>query len=183
MGRWESTHEALRWAALELFSERGYDKTGTAQIAARAGVSEMTLFRHYPSKDSLLLADPFDPDMADAVRARPEGETPLVALAEGIRDTWRTLAREEAAVLRGILRIAASTPTLRGGLERSSAESEGDLEDALASRGADAADARVLAAAMIAGLSRALMDWAVADDPRPAALDARVHRALDLFAA
>ncbi|HNP15627.1 MAG TPA: helix-turn-helix domain-containing protein, partial [Terrimesophilobacter sp.] len=59
MSRWDRTHDALLQAALELFEEHGFDATGTVQIARRAGVSEMTLFRHFPSKEALLLADPF----------------------------------------------------------------------------------------------------------------------------
>lgn len=181
MGRWEKTHDALRWAALELFSERGYDATGTAMIAERAGVSEMTLFRHYPTKGSLLLADPFDPALAEAVRERTPGEPALTALAEGIRAAWQSPPEEAAAVLRGILRIAAATPTLRGGLERASAESEADLVDALADLGHDAPSARVAAAAAIAALSRALIDWAT-DDAGTDALDARIRAALDVLA-
>lgn len=82
MGRWEQTHKSLRKAALELFAEQGYEATATAQVAERAGVSEMTLFRHFPTKEMLLLADPFDPLMAEAVRARPEHEPAMRALAK-----------------------------------------------------------------------------------------------------
>lgn len=42
---------------------QGYAATGTAQIAQRAGVSEMTLFRHFPSKEALLLEDPSMPSL------------------------------------------------------------------------------------------------------------------------
>ena len=37
----------LQQAALELFRERGYEATTTAEIAARAGVTERTFFRHF----------------------------------------------------------------------------------------------------------------------------------------
>src|SRR5690625_7233016 len=93
MSRWERTHAALRTAALELFLAHGYDATSTARIAEHAGVSEMTLFRHFPAKDALLLDDPFDPLMAEAVRGRPPGEPPLRALAGGLERTWREVER------------------------------------------------------------------------------------------
>lgn len=42
-------------AAIELFGEHGYEAS-TAEIAARAGVGEATLFRRFPTKDDLITA-------------------------------------------------------------------------------------------------------------------------------
>jgi AcrR family transcriptional regulator len=39
---------------LDLFSERGYGATTARSIASRAGVNEVTLFRHFGSKGGLL---------------------------------------------------------------------------------------------------------------------------------
>lgn len=168
MKRWDRTHQALRQAALELFAEHGYDAAATAQIAERAGVSEMTLFRHFPSKEALLLADPFDPLMAEAVRARPPHEPPMRALAEGIRQAWRQVDADSTRELRSVLRIVARTPALRGAIERNSEESIVALLDALRQRGVNEVQARVAAAATIGGLSAALLEWALSE-----------HRALD----
>ncbi len=44
----------MREAALELFLEKGYDGTTAAEIAARAGVTERTFFRHFPDKREVL---------------------------------------------------------------------------------------------------------------------------------
>lgn len=178
MGRWERTHEALRAAAWQLFADRGYDATTTALIAARAGVSEMTLFRHFPTKEALLLADPFDPVMADAVRTRPGGEPPLRALAEGIRQTWQHLDADRVAGLPTVLAIVARTPTLRGAIERSSGRTAAELAAALSDRGVPPGSARVAAAAMIAGLSAALLDWA---DSGGGTVDAVIASALDVL--
>jgi AcrR family transcriptional regulator len=43
-------------AALELFSEKGYRGTTTKAIAQRAGVNEVTLFRHFASKENIFFA-------------------------------------------------------------------------------------------------------------------------------
>jgi len=40
-------------SALQLFSMRGYLGATTKEIALRAGVAEITLFRHFPSKEKL----------------------------------------------------------------------------------------------------------------------------------
>src|SRR6201992_3081486 len=47
--------ERIIEAAIELFAERGYEAS-TAEIAARAGVGEATLFRRFPTKEDLITA-------------------------------------------------------------------------------------------------------------------------------
>ncbi|AXB44487.1 TetR/AcrR family transcriptional regulator [Amycolatopsis albispora] len=51
------TRQALVAAAVRLFTERGYDRTGVADIAEAADVSKRTFFLHFPSKEDVLLAD------------------------------------------------------------------------------------------------------------------------------
>ena len=47
--------ERIVAAAIEVFAERGLEAS-TAEIAARAGVGEATLFRRFPTKDDLITA-------------------------------------------------------------------------------------------------------------------------------
>lgn len=42
--------------AIRLFAEKGYANTSTSEIAKEAGVAEGTIFRHYKTKENLLLA-------------------------------------------------------------------------------------------------------------------------------
>ncbi|MFE2464356.1 MULTISPECIES: TetR/AcrR family transcriptional regulator [Streptomyces] len=89
------THEALIHAAARLFQENGYEATTVRDIAAAAGVGERTFFRYFPSKESLILQHvrDFIPMLEEAIRARPQGETPLAALRNAVlelagRDDW-----------------------------------------------------------------------------------------------
>ncbi|MDP2151615.1 MAG: TetR/AcrR family transcriptional regulator [Parvibaculum sp.] len=50
------TRQRILEAGLALFSKKGYLGAATKEIAAEAGVAEVTLFRHFPSKESLLEA-------------------------------------------------------------------------------------------------------------------------------
>jgi AcrR family transcriptional regulator len=50
------THHVILAAAKKLFITNGYKGTTTIQIAREAGISEMTLFRHFPSKEDVFLA-------------------------------------------------------------------------------------------------------------------------------
>ena len=51
-----STRERILQAALELFSRKGFLGATTKEIASAAGVAEVTLFRHFPSKEDLFVA-------------------------------------------------------------------------------------------------------------------------------
>jgi AcrR family transcriptional regulator len=52
----ESARERILSTAYELFSHRGIRAVGTDEVIARAGVAKATLYRHFPSKDDLVLA-------------------------------------------------------------------------------------------------------------------------------
>ena len=57
--------------AITLFAEKGYSNTATSEIAKMAGVAEGTIFKHYGTKENLLLSimvpfiKDFFPTMAD----------------------------------------------------------------------------------------------------------------------
>jgi len=51
-----NTSDKLLLAAIDLMAEKGYHATTTKEIAAAAGVNEVTLFRHFGSKQKLLEA-------------------------------------------------------------------------------------------------------------------------------
>jgi AcrR family transcriptional regulator len=53
MARKEETRNRIMHVALRLFSEQGYYATPTKKIAQEAGVNELTLFRHFGSKEKL----------------------------------------------------------------------------------------------------------------------------------
>ncbi|MDA8214754.1 MAG: TetR/AcrR family transcriptional regulator [Nitrospiraceae bacterium] len=48
-----STRNKILETALKLFSQKGYLGATTKEIAKEAGIAEVTLFRHFPSKENL----------------------------------------------------------------------------------------------------------------------------------
>ena len=48
--------ETIKAAAIELFAERGFQTTPTAEIAKRAGVSEGVIFYHFQTKEGILIS-------------------------------------------------------------------------------------------------------------------------------
>ncbi|MBM7060937.1 TetR/AcrR family transcriptional regulator [Pseudomonas sp. UL073] len=51
-----SKREQLVQTAFELFSREGYHATGIDRILAESGVAKMTLYKHFKSKDELIVA-------------------------------------------------------------------------------------------------------------------------------
>ncbi|ANP52501.1 AcrR family transcriptional regulator [Streptomyces griseochromogenes] len=87
MGRWEpDARGRLATAALELYSERGYEQTTVAEIAKRAGLTERTFFRHYADKREVLFAGSGDLQelFVRAVAGAAESVAPVDALAAGL---------------------------------------------------------------------------------------------------
>ena len=76
------TREALRWAALRLALEHGYEQLTIEAITEAADVSVRTFFNYFTSKDDALFAP--DPGRAEALAlglaTRPADEPPVAAL-------------------------------------------------------------------------------------------------------
>src|SRR3954470_12680477 len=87
MARWEpGARERLVVAAVDLFTEQGYDVTTVAQIAERAGVTKSTFFRHFPDKRELLVAgqETLCRLLVEGIAEGPEDAGPVDAIAAGL---------------------------------------------------------------------------------------------------
>src|SRR5579875_1036133 len=109
MARWEPDAAGrLRQAALDLYAERGYEETTVAEIAARAGLTERTYFRHFADKREVLFhgSTELQEALAAAVEEAPADESPLDAVAFGLRrigtffDERRAFSLRRHAVIR-----------------------------------------------------------------------------------
>lgn len=50
------TEEKILNASIELFNEKGFDRTKTSEIAKNAGIAEGTIFRYFKTKKDILMA-------------------------------------------------------------------------------------------------------------------------------
>ena len=81
-----TTRDTLIETALAVVSERGYRGATTKVIAEAAGVSEMTLFRHFPAKAELVTAAlqrATEPFRAGAAQSSDDVTADLVRLCAG----------------------------------------------------------------------------------------------------
>jgi AcrR family transcriptional regulator len=82
----QRTLEEIADAALALFERQGFEATTVDQIAAAAGVSPATFFRHYASKEDVLFAheDESAAELLAMVAGRKNRRRDLDALEEPI---------------------------------------------------------------------------------------------------
>src|SRR5438105_6260537 len=87
MARWEPNAAGrLRDAALDLFEERGFEQTTVAEIAARAGLTERTFFRHFADKREVLFrgSEGLRDTLVAAVDRAPAAASALEAVSAGL---------------------------------------------------------------------------------------------------
>lgn len=176
----ERTAARIFQTAIALFERDGYEATTVGRIAAEAGVSEMTFFRHFATKDALLLDDPYDPVIAGAIAAQPTSLPPLARAIAGVRAAWTEVTVEGGDLMRRRLRVAA-TPALRGAVARNTLETERVVAEQLVADGADPVAARIAAAALLAAMMSALLDWAAGADDR--SMGSAIEQALTVLEA
>ena len=135
MGRWEpNARGRLEQAAMELYGERGFDQTTVAEIAARAGLTERTFFRHYADKREVLFAgsEMLAELLVAAVAGAPASARPLDAVAAALEEVGaliqesrgRDFARTRRSIIaanaelqeRELIKLASWADTLAGAL-------------------------------------------------------------------
>jgi len=163
--RSELTRARLQAAALDLFEARGYRAVTVEDIAAAAGVSHMTFFRHFPTKERALLDDPFDPVIAHAVAAQPTDLPAIERVARGMLSLAPLLDDAFTDTARRGVAIVAKEPALAGEMAANMAATEAAIVTAAAAKGGEF-EMRIAAAACLAAVSTAMLDWAVAPHGR-----------------
>jgi AcrR family transcriptional regulator len=153
---------------MELYGERGFDQTTVAEIAARAGLTERTFFRHYADKREVLFAgsEILAERLVAAVAGAPDSAT-LDAIAAALEEVGALIqesrghdfARARRSIIsanaelqeRELIKLASWADTLAG---------------ALRERGVDNRTATLAAETGIAVFRVAFDRWVGADDER-----------------
>lgn len=101
-------------AAMELFLANGFDETTADQIAAHAGVSRSSFFRHFPAKEDVVLGSfaSAGERVRDGLRARPAGESAWEALSHAVALLLNGFVDDPGRTLR-FRAMLATTPSLR----------------------------------------------------------------------
>ncbi|ADD42558.1 TetR/AcrR family transcriptional regulator [Stackebrandtia nassauensis] len=169
--RRRETRRALQEHALRLFTERGYDSTTVNDVAEAAGVSAMTVYRHFPSKEDLVLLASYDELIAERVAAQPPDQPDARRIGRAIVDTATAGVASDAdrRSLLALLRLMIDTPAIRARHLDSQYATQTAIVEAMRTEATDPeTEFRrwVTAGACLAAMHAAVVRWAD-EDGRP----------------
>lgn len=167
MARWEpGARERLVVAAVDLFTEQGYDATTVTQIAQRAGVTKSTLFRYFPDKREILAAgqETLSRLLTEGIAEAPAGATPLQAVAGGLQRVSAAMGQMNRDLGPRMKAAIAASAQLR---ERDALKSVGlaaAVAAALAARGVSEPTAQLAAELGVLAFKRGYARWSSEDE-------------------
>lgn len=128
------TRRLLAEIATRMFAERGFDAVRVSEIAAKANVSDKTVFNYFPTKEDLILEgrEEVERELLRTVRERPPGESVLAAVRRhtlGVADRMNALPAERRAAFR---KVVANTPSVHARMRQMSLQYEDELTRLLA---------------------------------------------------
>jgi AcrR family transcriptional regulator len=113
-----SARERILDAAYELFSRRGIQAVGVNEVIERAGVATATLYRHFPSKEKLVLAfldlreQRWTKDLieAGAMRRGSNPEERLLAIFDVLDEWFHRDDFEAGSFIKVLLELGPNNP-------------------------------------------------------------------------
>lgn len=166
MARWQpGATRRLVVAAVDLFTEQGYDATTVAQIAERAGVTKSTFFRHFSDKRELLVAgqETLSRLLADGIAEAPADASPLQAVAAGLERASSAMGPANREIGPRLEAAVAASTELQ---ERDALKSVGlaaAMTDALIARGVPEATAHLAGELGVLAFKRGYARWCEGD--------------------
>ncbi|MGW6457708.1 TetR family transcriptional regulator [Streptomyces sp. NPDC055078] len=162
-----ATRRTLRSHAMRLFLEKGYEATKVEEIAAAAGVSTMTFFRYFPTKEHVAAEDDYDFLITQLVEDGSADEPLVRRIHHALRGGLAQIYSTDRQALLDRTRLVLTTPALQGRMWQNQAITQQHIVHAL-SREAEAEAAKdplrikVLVAASLAVATTAILEWAAA---------------------
>ncbi|MFI5915186.1 TetR/AcrR family transcriptional regulator [Dactylosporangium sp. NPDC051541] len=179
MGRWEpDARGRMGEAAMQLYVEQGFEQTTVAEIAARAGVTARTFFRHFADKREVLFAgsELLLRGLVEALDNAPPAATPLEAVTAALDAGAAFLGREHAHSRQRQAVITANPELLERELIKM-ARIAAALAEGLRRRGVPDPDAALVAEAGVVVLRVAFETWVNRPEPTDLAETMRDTRA------
>lgn len=165
MARWQpDTRDRLAQAAMQLYLERGYPQTTVAEIAATAGITERTFFRHFADKSEVLFGGtaPLQAVIRQGISHTPTSAPPLEAVVAGL-EAAHVFFEGDTSLVRQRQQIIASHPDLQARELHKLSVLGQSIRDSLQARGVFPTEAHLTAETGLLIFRVAFQQWLAAD--------------------
>lgn len=156
----------IQAVALDLFDRDGYSAVTVEQVAAAANVSPSSVYRHFGTKERLVLHDEYDPLALELLRSKAiPGDTLdelLASLRLGVAMLIGPLDRDALRQIERRMKYVVSEPAVNAGMMRDAQQMEAQIRDIVAERVGDPPGSlrvRVWTAAVVWGFLAAVYHW------------------------
>src|SRR5919201_5611640 len=166
MARWEpGAKQRLVMAAVDLFTEQGYDATTVAQIAERAGLTKSTFFRHFPDKRELLVAgqETLSRLLTEGIAEAPADASPLDAVAAGLERASTAMGPMSREIAPRLKAAVAASAELQERDALKSVSLAAAMTTALLARGVPDSTAAVAGELGVLAFKRGFAEWSEGD--------------------
>jgi AcrR family transcriptional regulator len=182
MSRWEpGARERLVVAAVDLFTEQGYDATTVAQIAERAGVTKSTFFRYFPDKRELLVAgqETLSRLLTEGIAEAPADAGPLEAVAAGLVRASTAMGPMNREIAPRLKAAVAASAELQERDALKSVSLAAAMTAALIARGVPDPTAALASELGVLAFKRGYAEWSDGDRASEDGIAAYLLKALD----
>lgn len=169
----------IQEVAIRRFADAGFTRTTVEEVAAEADVAPITVYRHFGTKEGLVLWDEFDPPILAEIARRLPSEEPLEAIRAALSTLLEDVFDREAPMALARARLTYREPSLLAAALLSSREFASAIAALLEEAGRPAFGARVVADAAVAALNAAVDEWQRQDAEVP--LGILIDRAFDVL--
>ena len=157
-----ATMRRVQSVALDLFEAHGFDEVTVERIAEEAEVSPSSIYRHFGTKEQLVIWDEFDPAALAAIEEELEHTPPLEALRKVVEAIMQQAVETDERRIHRRLRIAFANPTVEAASALQTYEMAGLIAAVLAAkldRDPGDLDVQVVSHAFAGGLLGGLRHW------------------------
>ncbi|MDH3679076.1 MAG: TetR/AcrR family transcriptional regulator [Acidimicrobiia bacterium] len=147
--------------ALRLFRDRGFTTVTVEEIASELQMAASTIYRHFGTKENLVLWDEHDPAIEAALGQRLGSEPPLAAIRDAFIETLADLYADDLDFQLDRISYIFETPELHAAAVEADFRARHELTVALTSvlPKADREAAPILAGAALLALDAAMDRW------------------------
>lgn len=145
--------------AVRYFTRRGFDAVTVEEIAAEADVAPITIYRHFGTKERLVLWDEFDPPILEEIGKRLGDTPPLEAVRLALGLLLDEVYDREGPMALARATLVGAEPALMAAAAVDARGFAASIAELMEGAGMPGLEARVIAEAAVAALRVAVDEW------------------------